>query len=533
MAEGVLGIAGGGSAALSQEVIDKLKSAERVATVEPIEKRIEDWDTESAAMLTINALNLELIASFKAFSIDNETNAFEQKTATTSGTAVDYDVDDVSALIEGTTNITVTQLAQQSVYQTGIFSDKTAIISGTDSSDKLEITVGTADSNEVLSFDTDGKTYEAVAAEINANSKLTASVEQVSDDTYRLIIKSAESGLANGILSASETGIDLGFGDVQSSSISDFTELMGAGRITINGNIVVADTEFMSYDQLIDEINNYSGGGVYTATKVGDTIEIKADDGSNITVVEDGDNGLNFTDPTNVLAAQNLKASIDGVSYEVSSNTITTQGSLKITANELGDSSITIRQDTSGILTGAKDMIEKYNSMITLIDGELNSADSTIADKSSLRLIKSSMKDILFNSYGENADKNIFNFGFDLDKSGYLSINDTTFNKAVSSDLDSLKSLFIGTAENKGLGTLLYTYTDALDGYEGLLTQYDESMTSRKTTLEKELADEIESLDSKYALMAEQFAAYGSLIASMEAQFGSLQMMIDQSTSSN
>jgi alanyl-tRNA synthetase len=45
-----------------------------------------------------------------------------------------------------------------------------------------------------------------------------------------------------------------------------------------------------------------------------------------------------------------------------------------------------------------------------------------------------------------------------------------------------------------------------------------------------DLLKETTALDEKYQQMAEEFAAYGSLIATMEAQFGSLKMMMDQST---
>ncbi len=540
MAEGVLGIAGGGSAALNQDIIDKLKAADRKATVAPMEKRIEDWELESVSISAIKALNLELITSFKALSIDNPTNAFEQKTATTSGTSVNYDVDDVSALIEGTTNITVTQLAQRDVYQTAVFSDKTAQVDGgNDAGDKITIQIG---SGAAIEFTTEGKTYEELATDISNNIGLNASVEQVGEGKFRLVIKSAESGIASA-LTITQEGVDLKIATTQiSKSFSSTTSFLeetdsniGNSKITINVNSTNYDinTHNKSLEDIRDDINSKNGLNDDILAEIVNGKLILNNKNAieyNISVVEDNIE-LGFSSA--VVQAQNLKTSIDGVAYNVSSNTITTQGSLKITANELGDSSITIRQDTSGVSKGAKDIVEKYNAMVLLVDMELNNPESTINDKSSLRMLKTSMKDILFGSYGANNDKNIFNFGFDLDKAGMLSVDETIFNTAVSTDLDSLQALFIGTAENKGLGTLLYTYTDGLDGFEGLLSNYDENMTARKATLDKDLENEIESLDAKYKLMAEEFAAYGSLIATMEAQFGSLKMMMEQSTSGN
>jgi len=178
-------------------------------------------------------------------------------------------------------------------------------------------------------------------------------------------------------------------------------------------------------------------------------------------------------------------------------------------------------------------MVEKYNSFISAVEAELNNSESSLQDKSALRMMESSMKDILFANYGSNKDQNIFGIGFSLDTSGQLSIDETIFGKAVSSDLANLKSLFIGTSDSKGLGTLLKDYTDSLDSADGILYQYDTNMTARKSVLDAELLKETEAMDNKYKQMATEFAAYGSIIATMEAQFNSLKMMIDQSIASN
>jgi flagellar hook-associated protein 2 len=287
----------------------------------------------------------------------------------------------------------------------------------------------------------------------------------------------------------------------------------------------------MTYNQLIDEINNYNGGGTYTASKVGDTIEIKANDGSTINVTEYGTNGLNFQDTTHVVTAQNMKAKIDGVNYDVSSNTITLQGNLTMTAVELGTSSITIEKDSSLLLSSLEEFATSYNELVELIDTEMYSGESSLNDLSSLRLMMSSIKNTLFANYGTSEDKNIFSYGFSLDKTGYMTIDSTIFSNAVTNDIDGLKELFVGVAEKEGLGTTLKAYLDNLDGYDGLLTTYSDNMVTRKTKLEDEKTKAQEQLDTKYSLMSQQFAAYTAIITQMEASFGGLKMMIAQSSS--
>ena len=144
----------------------------------------------------------------------------------------------------------------------------------------------------------------------------------------------------------------------------------------------------------------------------------------------------------------------------------------------------------------------------------------------------SDIKDKMFGSYGTNDDLNIFNFGFEIDKSGVLSLDSATFNEATESDIESLKSLFIGVAEDRGLGTQLKDYVDALDGFEGLLSSYETNMNTRLESLEEEQEKAIETLDNKYELLSAQFASYNAIINQFESQFSGLKLMIEQSVAS-
>ena len=95
-----------------------------------------------------------------------------------------------------------------------------------------------------------------------------------------------------------------------------------------------------------------------------------------------------------------------------------------------------------------------------------------------------------------------------------------------------MKSLFIGTAENKGLGTILKEKIDEMKFSDGIISLYGDGLTKRKETLEQDKKKATELLDAKYLQLANQFAAYTAIISQMESSFGGLKMMIQQSTSS-
>ncbi len=461
MAEGILGLGSGQASALNSDLIEKLKTAERKSTVEPYETKIENITTEKEVFANIQTKVSELLEAIKPFDlfVSGGVTAFEQKSATTSGDSVTFDAADVKSLNKGFTSVEVTQLAQKDVYQSNSFNatTKDSVINQGD----LVINGQT--------FDTTNKTYEQLAKEITAKSGMNASVEQVGTDSYRLVIKSEETGVANALNISGAAGDALGF---------NATQEVPTGELDENG-VPVTKT-----------VSNH------------------------------------------IQTAQNLKAKIDGVDYDIASNSITVDG-LKITANKKGTSTINVVEDTTQVETQMKNFTTKYNELVALVDSEAYNADSKIADKSAIRDIVNQVKTKLFGSYGENADKSVFNFGIELAKDGGLSLDSKKFNEAVQNDITGLKDLFLGSAENKGLGTLLKETLDEMKFSGGLLNTYETSMTSREKTLNDEKDKAEEALNKKYELLALQFSSYGAIINQMEASFSGLKMLIQQSTSGN
>ena len=221
----------GGASALSGDLIQKLYDAETVSLVDPITESIELIDVETTLISDIGTLVNELIDTVDVFDLfSSGANAFEQVTATSSGDSAIFDAADVSALKKGTTYVSITQLSQKDSYQSDKFDSETDLISGgQDSGDKITI--------DGISFSTVGKTYEELVESINLSGTIDASIQQVSDTEYRLVIKSQEEGLGNA-LEITQAGVDLGFDteneQVNSTAISS-SDATGTGTLVING----------------------------------------------------------------------------------------------------------------------------------------------------------------------------------------------------------------------------------------------------------------------------------------------------------
>ena len=198
---------------------------------------------------------LDLVDDFDLFTSD--TNVFDEVSATTTGSSVSFDATDTSNMEEGTVSIEVTQLAQKDVYQSNTISDTTATMdSGT-----ISITID----DTTYDFSTDGKTYEELVTEMNKNSGLEVSLEQVGDTSYRMVIKSVESGSDNG-LTITQTDIDLGLEDTDN-------------HVLIAQNLL-ATIDGIDYEKSSNKVTLESGLIIKAVSEGTSTITIENDNAS-------------------------------------------------------------------------------------------------------------------------------------------------------------------------------------------------------------------------------------------------------------
>lgn len=426
----------GGASALSGDLIQQLYDADTVSIVDPITEEIELIATETEVMENINTLVNELIDSIEIFDLYYAgNNVFEQVSASATGESALFDAADVGALKEGTISVKIDQIAQKDAYQTNTF---------TSSSDLIGDGTITINGND---YSTNGATYEEFIDTLNYSGYLDASLAQVSDTEYRIVVKTLDPGQDNA-LTITQTGVDLG----------------------------------------LDDANNH------------------------------------------VLTAQNLMATVDGVDYDISSNKITLDGNLTITASTTGESSISVENDTSSIIPAIEEFAEKYNELVLAVEEEIYSETPSVDDTSSLRSLVSGIKEMMFGEYGLN-DQNVLNYGFEFDEYGALSIDTTVLGEALTDDPDGLEGLFVGVAEDEGFGTAMKSYLDSLNASDGIFSLLESSRDTRLDTLEEEKEDAIETLDNKYDAMAVQFAAYAAIITQLETSFSSLGLEISQSSS--
>jgi len=190
MAEGILGLGAGQAASLNNDLIDKLKAVDKKATIDPLERRLENLPKEREVISNISAKVDDFLNALKVFSLNQTTgtNAFHQKSASITGDGVAFDTDDLSALKVGTLSVKVEQLAQKDVWQSNLISG-----SKSDIINQGQLTINGTN------IDTTGQSYEDIAKEINKIDGVQASLVENSNGEFRLSIKSMQTGVSNKI----------------------------------------------------------------------------------------------------------------------------------------------------------------------------------------------------------------------------------------------------------------------------------------------------------------------------------------------
>jgi len=314
-----------------------------------------------------------------------------------------------------------------------------------------------------------------------------------------------------------------------------------AGNITTTYTVDYTST--MTLDDLKNSINSVAGKDLSASVvKVanGDyrlflnSVNEGADQNISITDIsgnlsDDGGTtagGVNLT--TGISTVQNgldAKFSYNGQAIQRGSNNISDLiTGYNITLKELGSSTVSVEQNRTSIIDKIDSFVSQYNAaMDELAKVTKNSTDAAtrgiFASDSNIKSMQRDVRNILDTMGGGVA--NIYDYGFDIDKSGRLSFNSTVFNAKLDTSTTNTEAFFSGGNYTNANGTVTtingafndmaavvenYTkYNKTLDLFKNDINDRISSLENSKTLAQKRL-------DTKYATLAKQWAAYDSVI---------------------
>jgi flagellar hook-associated protein 2 len=289
------------------------------------------------------------------------------------------------------------------------------------------------------------------------NLTLSSSSSNVFESISANTTTNSGNGTASAVFNANDvSGLSPGTIDVYVSSLAKAetsysdafadkdASITESGTFTINHKGLDYDfsTSGKTYQELADEINQ---SDLFIAS-----VEQVAESGNKFKMVIKSastgtENALTFSsdslgsDPlstiTELQASKDFIGKIDGLDYIRSSNTITLQGNLTMTAvavdtgtygTDNTSTTLTLERDSSLVIPAVNEFVTAYNELQSTLNTEMLDEDSPIYDKSMLRTMMSGIKDKIFTEFGSE-NKTIFDLGFEVDYSGNLSVNSSKF----------------------------------------------------------------------------------------------------------
>lgn len=260
-------------------------------------------------------------------------------------------------------------------------------------------------------------------------------------------------------------------------------------------------------------------------------------DGTDITLSGDSDLVVGYNKGE---APVNAKYSIDGIKMESNSNKITSAISgvtLDLVAADTAKPiTISVSSNTDTLKTSVQSFVTAYNALMTSINSQTkvtatgDAATTTsgpLTGDSSMRQLVASLRGELVNGSGAGSMTGLAQMGITTDqKTGLLSLDDKTWDKAVVKGAGDIAKLFTG---DTGLITRMNKATASYVGSTGTLATRASDLnskltqlTTQQTDLDRRMEDLQKSLSAKYTAMDTMIAQINASSSSIMTTLNSL-----------
>lgn len=374
-------------------------------------------------------------------------------------------------------------------------------------------------------------TLSDIQAAFDADANFTSSI----DGNGNLQVSSAGSEIlsvtGNTITDAATSTQTL---DFDSLGTGKFTIQVGTGT-AVEITVDLSNNTLAGIAQAINDLDFGVTATVITDVN-GSRLAITSDtsgEAGDLTITQDGVDpveGLSFA----TTAGQNALFTVDGISVETASNTVTdviagvTLNLLNVTGGT--DVTLTIEQDEEKAREAVDEFVTAYNAVIQAINTQfifnpVTEEGGVLSGDNTLRSAQSKiLKDAVFAISGNNGIVNLATIGIDIANDGTLSVNSTELDNVLASNFDDVQTFITSFADN--FSTNLDDLTDSIDGplniaLKGISrNQSDIADTIRNFEVRLELRQQ--SLIEKFSRIDTLLRQLPALLAQVNNQLGIL-----------
>lgn len=289
---------------------------------------------------------------------------------------------------------------------------------------------------------------------------------------------------------------------------------------------------------------------VLTSTTTGAGSDISTSGISELTI-----DGTAQLDPSNTSSAGYITKrpvdasySIDGLAMTSSSNSISSAVSgLSLTLTGAGSSTISVASDSDTLKKSVQTFVDAYNTMMTVVNNQTKvtatgatSSTSTSAATTSgpltgdpmVRKLVAEIHGALTSVSTSSGSLSVLSqLGVGTNSTtGLLSLDDTKWNKAMTTQYGNVANLFTGK------DGLLTRMSGILDGYTqtgGVLETRQKSLNAKLSDLDDQQATLDRRTDSLTAVLTAKYTAMDTLVAQLNATSSSVLKTLEAMTKSN
>jgi len=289
---------------------------------------------------------------------------------------------------------------------------------------------------------------------------------------------------------------------------------------------------------------------VLTSTTTGAGSDISTSGISELTI-----DGTAKLDPSNTSSAGYItdrpidaSYSIDGLAMTSSSNSINSAVSgLSLTLTGAGSSTISVASDSDTLKKSVQTFVDAYNTMMTVVNNQTKvtatgatSSTSTSAATTSGPLTGDPMvRKLVAEIHGALTSVSTTSGSLSVlsqlgvgtnSTTGLLSLDDTKWNKAMTTQYGNVANLFTGK------DGLLTRMSGILDGYTqtgGVLETRQKSLNAKLSDLDDQQATLDRRTDSLTAILTAKYTAMDTLVAQLNATSSSVLKTLEAMTKSN
>lgn len=336
------------------------------------------------------------------------------------------------------------------------------------------------------------------------------------------------------------------------SGVADADTDLGAGTVSfdydgVNYSVTTTGSGDSSLNQIASAINAQSSGEVTAsvinvgtgATPNYQLVLAGEDTGADYTIDNLTSSVAGLTGATNLTAASNAQVVVDGLTVERSTNVfsdVVSGISFTVTDVTGGDISFSVDPDTEGVKQNVQDFVDAYNKVIGFINTQ-NSYDpdatsqSDLFGDSALSSVRTTIQNAIFDVDVSVVQADTIGYstlglvGVDVGSDGTLSIDDTTFDDKLSTNMEALADLFTDSTDglmvklDSAIEGMVDSTTNVLgDSIPGLFDRKEDTINDLIADIDDQIESLELSLESYEATLVAKYSALEELMAGLNAQ---------------